>query len=163
MSKANAQVQTARNCWSWDSSPRCQGPDTLSCKRHCPLACSVPTAIVYGPGIGWTSDTVTQGSNPGLPHCRQILHPLSHQGRLQTYKSQVNFHETEIAEHLGWLDDLLRSFSPWLLECLSNEPMNRGPWGKAMHGPTLGISFHQHSATYCCCWLPALSVAETST
>ena len=22
----------------------------------------------------------TQGSNPGLPHCRQILYPLSHQG-----------------------------------------------------------------------------------
>ena len=22
----------------------------------------------------------TQGLNPGLPHCRQILHPLSHQG-----------------------------------------------------------------------------------
>ena len=22
----------------------------------------------------------TQGSNPDLPHCRQILHPLSHQG-----------------------------------------------------------------------------------
>ena len=25
----------------------------------------------------------TQGSNPGLPHCRQILYQLSHQGRLQ--------------------------------------------------------------------------------
>ena len=23
---------------------------------------------------------LTQGSNPGLPHCRQILYPLSHQG-----------------------------------------------------------------------------------
>ena len=23
----------------------------------------------------------TQGSNPGLPHCRQILYQLSHQGR----------------------------------------------------------------------------------
>ena len=22
----------------------------------------------------------TQGSNPGLPHCRQILYPLSHKG-----------------------------------------------------------------------------------
>ena len=24
----------------------------------------------------------TQGSNPGLPHCKQILHHLSHQGSL---------------------------------------------------------------------------------
>ena len=24
----------------------------------------------------------TQGSNPGLPHCRQTLYPLSHQGSL---------------------------------------------------------------------------------
>ena len=24
----------------------------------------------------------TQGSNPGLPHCRQILYQLSHQGRM---------------------------------------------------------------------------------
>ena len=26
----------------------------------------------------------TQGSNPGLPHCRQILYQLSHQGRPKT-------------------------------------------------------------------------------
>ena len=26
---------------------------------------------------------LTQGSNPGLPHCRQILYHLSHQGSLQ--------------------------------------------------------------------------------
>jgi len=25
----------------------------------------------------------TQGSNPGLPHCRQILYQLSHKGSLQ--------------------------------------------------------------------------------
>ena len=28
----------------------------------------------------------TQGSNPGLPHCRQILYQLSHQGSLRTLK-----------------------------------------------------------------------------
>ena len=26
---------------------------------------------------------LTQGSNPGLPHCRRILYPLSHQGSPQ--------------------------------------------------------------------------------
>ena len=30
---------------------------------------------------------LTQGSNPGLPHCRQMLYRLSHQGSLDT----VNF------------------------------------------------------------------------
>ena len=29
----------------------------------------------------------TQGLNPGLPHCRQILYQLSHQGRLQQEKA----------------------------------------------------------------------------
>ena len=35
----------------------------------------------------------TQGSNPGLPHCRQTLYPLSHQGGPTDHKehiSQVN-------------------------------------------------------------------------
>ena len=29
----------------------------------------------------------TQGSNPGLPHCRRILYQLSHQGRLGPWES----------------------------------------------------------------------------
>ena len=35
-------------------------------------------------GVGWhfllQGIFLTQGSNPGLPHCRQMLYPLSHQG-----------------------------------------------------------------------------------
>ena len=31
----------------------------------------------------------TQGSNPGLPHCRQILYYLSHQGRLESILSEL--------------------------------------------------------------------------
>ena len=30
----------------------------------------------------------TQGENPGLPHCSQILYQLSHQGKKVGYKSQ---------------------------------------------------------------------------
>ena len=30
-----------------------------------------------------------QGSNPGLPHCRQILYYLSHQGRLESILSEL--------------------------------------------------------------------------
>ena len=33
----------------------------------------------------------TQGSNPGLPHCRQILHQLSYRGRTLNFKIYVLF------------------------------------------------------------------------
>ena len=33
----------------------------------------------------------TQGSNPGLPHCRQILYQLSHKGSLSSSKASVSF------------------------------------------------------------------------
>ena len=39
---------------------------------------------------------LTQGWNPGLPHCRQILYHLSHQGRL--YESGGNGQETASTE-----------------------------------------------------------------
>ena len=33
----------------------------------------------------------TQGSNPGLPHCRQMLYRLSHQGSLEVGCKWLNF------------------------------------------------------------------------
>ena len=33
----------------------------------------------------------TQGSNPGLPHCRQILYQLSHQGSTLCLQCQANY------------------------------------------------------------------------
>ena len=30
--------------------------------------------------LEWVAISLTQGMNPGLPHCRQILYQLSHQG-----------------------------------------------------------------------------------
>ena len=32
---------------------------------------------------------LTQGSNPGLPHCRQMLYHLSHQGSPENYKTLI--------------------------------------------------------------------------
>ena len=32
----------------------------------------------------------TQGSNPGLPHCRQILYQLSHKGSPEKRKREAN-------------------------------------------------------------------------
>ena len=37
----------------------------------------------------------TQGSNPGLPHCRQILYRLSHQGSPQWWPIHLPMEETE--------------------------------------------------------------------
>ena len=55
-----------------------------------PLHCSPQSSSVQGDSTGkntalWCHTLLqgifpTQGSNPGLPHCRQILYPLSHQG-----------------------------------------------------------------------------------
>ena len=64
---------------------------TQSCLTLCdPMDCSPPGSYVHGDspakntGVGSLSllqqIVPTQGSNPGLPHCRRILYLLSHQG-----------------------------------------------------------------------------------
>ena len=55
-----------------------------------PLDCSPPGSAVYGDspgknsrvGLPWPPprDLPKQGLNPGLPHCRQAVYHLSHQG-----------------------------------------------------------------------------------
>ena len=62
-----------------------------------PMDCSPPGSSVCGDSPGKNTGVScqallqgsfpTQGSNPSLPHCRQILHHLSHQGNPT---SQVN-------------------------------------------------------------------------
>ena len=62
-----------------------------SCPTLCdPMDCSPPGSSVHGDSPGKNTGVgchallqrifPTQGSNPGLLHCRQILHCLSHQG-----------------------------------------------------------------------------------
>ena len=56
------------------------------------MDCSPPGSSVYGDSPGKNTEVgchalfqgifPTQESNPGLPHCRQILNRLSHQGSL---------------------------------------------------------------------------------
>ena len=56
-----------------------------------PMDCSLPGPSIHGDspgkntGVGYHALVQgifpTQGSNPGLPHCRQILYCQSHQGR----------------------------------------------------------------------------------
>ena len=68
---------------------------TQSCLTLCnPMDCSPPGFSVHGDfpskntGVGSLSLLqgifLTQGSNPGLPHCRRILYQLSHQGSLKS-------------------------------------------------------------------------------
>ena len=48
----------------------------------------------------------TQGSNPGLPHCRRLLYQLSHEGKQKkkkdqtAIKTQIQIHKMEII-HMG--------------------------------------------------------------
>ena len=46
----------------------------------------------------------TQGSNPGLLHCRRLLYQLSHQGKRKNnqtaIKTQIQIHKMEII-HMG--------------------------------------------------------------
>ena len=64
-----------------------------SCPTLCnPMDCSPPGSSVHGDSPGKNTEMgfhvpfqrmfPTQGSNPGLPYCRQILYCLSHQGSL---------------------------------------------------------------------------------
>ena len=58
-----------------------------------PMNCSPPGSSVHGDSPGKNTEVgchallqgifPTQGSNPGLPHCRQILYHLSHQENLR--------------------------------------------------------------------------------
>ena len=70
-----------------------------SCCTFCdPMDCSPPGSSSMG--FSWQECGVgclallqgifpTQGSNPGLPHCRWILYHLSHQGSLYTFSIEV--------------------------------------------------------------------------
>ena len=64
-----------------------------SCLTLCnPVDCSLPGSSVHGDSPGKNTAvgchallqgiSPTQGLSPGLPHCRQILYHLSHQGNL---------------------------------------------------------------------------------
>ena len=69
----------------------CGNPLQYSCLENS-MDCSSPGSSVHGDSPGITGVGChallqeifpTQGSNPGLPHCRQILYRLSHEGNPQ--------------------------------------------------------------------------------
>ena len=55
----------------------------------------------------------TQGSNPGLPHCRRILHQLSHQGRpsickVSSYRNGKSFPGGARGQSRRWIRSKVR-------------------------------------------------------
>ena len=82
--------------------PFCSPANTIKIKSHCamcsvvsnscnPMDCSPPGSSVHGilqaNILEWVAILssrgifLTQGSGPGLPHCRRMLYRLGHQGR----------------------------------------------------------------------------------
>ena len=62
-----------------------------------------------------------QGLNPGLPHCRQILYHLSHQGSPHCFT------------HISVYMSREGNGTPLQYSCLEN-PMDGGAWWAAVHG-----------------------------
>ena len=84
-----------------------------------PVGCSWPGSLSMGsPGknTGVGSHFLLQGvfptqrSNPGLPHCRQTLYRLSHQGLLRTLIQRT------LINLACSFQDLCRLSAPWLWE-----------------------------------------------
>ena len=79
------------NLHSCQESKKIKGTVAQSCPTLCnPTDCNPPGSFVQGDSLGKITGVgcyallqgifLTQGSNPGLLHCRQILYHLSHQG-----------------------------------------------------------------------------------
>ena len=78
----------------------------------------------------------TQGSNPGLLHCRQILYQLSHQGRIKNKKqmcaSQQLFHSIHGAPPVHFslsLSSLWESLLTWKLPSCPSPNTSCSTWG----------------------------------
>ena len=66
----------------------------------------------------------TQGWNPGLPHCRQMLYHLSHQGSLSLKIMNSNYYTQQYIKH----QVLTQSF------LTLRDPMDCSPPGSSVHG-----------------------------
>ena len=75
-----------------------------------PMACTLPGPSVHGGSPGKNTGVgchallqgifPTQGWNPGLPHCRQILYRLSHQGSPNWCIGSVQFSHSVVSNSL---------------------------------------------------------------
>ena len=130
---------------SWGLAVHCSLPlpPRVSPTLGDPMDCSLPGSSVHGilqarnTGVGCHSlhqgIFPTQGSNPGLPHCRRILYCLSHQGR--SILAQLSFRKPlQISTYKEkklkkWCCCLVTKSCPTL--CNS---MDCSPLGSSVHG-----------------------------
>ena len=101
------------------------------CKFH---GYSPWNSLGKNPGVGYfllQGIFPTQGSNPGLPYCRQILYQLSHKGSPSGGLVVVVLPAN--ARNVAWLDPWLekirwrREWQPINYSCLETS-MDRGAW-----------------------------------
>ena len=109
------------------------------CPTLCdPMDCSPLGSSVHGDSPGKNTETgchalfqgifPTQGSNPGLPHCRQILYHLTHQGspRILEWVANPFFRESSQPRN--------RTGSPALqVDFLTSELPGKPPFTDASH------------------------------
>ena len=80
---------------------------------------------------------LTQGSNPGLPHCRQILYQLSHKGSTLPPPKKRNAHHKSIKFQF-YLRPYWMLYPGAGLSDSSEELLSSGKWGARIH-MTLGL------------------------
>ena len=115
-----------------------------------PMDCSLPSSSIHrisqARTVEWVAicfskgSSPTQGSNPGLPHCRQILYQLSYQGSPNLTGSGGSDGKGSACNvgDLGWIPGSGRSpgqgnGNPLHCSCLEN-PVDRGAWQATVHG-----------------------------
>ena len=133
---------------------------SLSCLTLCnTMDCSLPGCSVHGDSPGKNTALgfhallqrifPTQGSNPGLPYCRQILYCLSHWGRVVNKHIVRLYTHTHTHTHAYYISSLNRIE---LRECPTSAPQHRSTdlsefcEKSSHHGPALSTelrSTHQ--------------------
>ena len=97
------------------------------CPTLCdPVYCSPPGSSVHGDSLGKNTEVgchallqgilPIQGSDPGLPHCKQILYRLSHQGSPRILEWVVYSFSRESSQPRNWSGVsciAARSFTSW--------------------------------------------------
>ena len=106
-----------------------------------------------GKNTGVGCNSLLQGSNPGLPHCRQILHHLSHQGSPNKLH-MANQMQQQLMQYQQNPKDPLSSSYNLLLKCLLGGGVSGGRGWAESWWSCLTIYEHNHKTL----WFPFLQV-----
>ena len=131
-----------------------------SCPTPCdPMDCDLPGSSVHGDspdkntGVGCHALLQgifpTQGSNPGLPHCRQILYHLSHQGSPRTLEWVAYPFSRDLASitsHIHYWVLFLLWLHPFILSAVISPLMSSSILGTYRTGEVFHLSVSYLSA-----------------